>query len=218
MKAKRRFCNLCRIETTYRVIFTHPVIIEENNDGDVDENFYNIIQCQGCESVRFQHLFECRQPNDPPSPYERIYPADASRDYPAWLSDFIIQPVGQNLGISPLSTLLLEIYSAVNGRSLRIALMGIRSLIEQIMIQSSGDQGSFRRNLENFHAKGHISSTQKTILEHALEAGHASIHRSYDPSINEVNTALDITENLIESIYILPLSSRIKLGRIPKKS
>tara|TARA_Y100001972_G_C7600041_1_gene300673 strand:+ start:244 stop:846 length:603 start_codon:yes stop_codon:yes gene_type:complete len=200
------------------VIFTHSVVIEENDDGDVDENFYNIIQCQGCESVRFQHLFECRQPDDPPRPYERIYPEDALRHYPVWLSDFIIQPIGQNLGTSGLSSLLLEVYSAVNNRSFRIALMGIRSLIEKIMIQSSGDQGSFRKNLENFHTKGHISSTQRTILEHALEAGHASIHRFYDPSINEVNTALDITENLIESIYILPLNSRMKLGKIPRRS
>ncbi len=40
----------------------------------------------------------------------------------------------------------------------------------------------------------------KTILE----AGHATIHRSYSPSTEDLHTCMDIAESIVASIYIHP--------------
>lgn len=35
-----------------------------------------------------------------------------------------------------------------------------------------------------------------------LEAGHAATHRGWEPQENDIKTILEITEHLIEDIYI----------------
>lgn len=80
--------------------------------------------------------------------------------------------------------------------------MGVRSLIEQVMIDKIGDKGTFKNNLDEFERRGFISKTQKEILEPVLDAGHAAIHRNYKPSMKDVVSLIDIVENIIESLYV----------------
>jgi hypothetical protein len=50
-----------------------------------------------------------------------------------------------------------------------------------------------------------------------LEIGHAAIHRSYSPSQAELIAALDIIENLIETIYINDEKSKHIDRNVPKR-
>jgi Domain of unknown function (DUF4145) len=80
--------------------------------------------------------------------------------------------------------------------------MGIRALLEQIMISKCGDRGSFTKNLEQFQAAGFISPMQHQRLETILEAGHATIHRSFRPSTDDLITLIVIAESIVEVVYI----------------
>ena len=76
------------------------------------------------------------------------------------------------------------------------------------MISKVGDHGTFKNNLNKFQSDGYISKIQCESVEHILEAGHATIHRSHEPSQGELIAALEIVEGLIESIYINPDKSK----------
>jgi hypothetical protein len=101
-----------------------------------------------------------------------------------------------------LDGLLDEIYQAVASDQHRLAVMGIRSLLEHMMIAEVGDHSRFAETLARFHSNGYISEKQKGFLETLLEAGHAVTHRSFIPNKDDVNTLLDIIEGLLEEIYI----------------
>ena len=53
--------------------------------------------------------------------------------------------------------LLTEVHKAIQGNMPRLAAMGIRSLIEHVMISKVGDQGSFNLHLNAFEKGGYIS-------------------------------------------------------------
>jgi len=123
-------------------------------------------------------------------------------------------PVDNNL----VGDCIKEIYIALRNQSLRLAVMGIRALLEQIMIDKVGDQGSFKENLDAFEEKGFVSKSQRVILEPVLEAGHATMHRAFKPTKADIGTLMDITENIIESIYINEHRASKLSKRVPKRS
>ena len=65
--------------------------------------------------------------------------------------------LGEAKRAGSLGDLFLEIYQAVCGGQLRLAVMGVRALIEQVMIHKVGDNGSFVKNLDAFQKAGYIS-------------------------------------------------------------
>ena len=83
-----------------------------------------------------------------------------------------------------------------------LAAMGVRAAIESILIDTVGDQGSFTKNLKAFEAKGLVSGVQRERLETILDAGHATIHRMYRPRASDLIILIDITEHIIESVYL----------------
>ena len=70
------------------------------------------------------------------------------------------------------------------------------------MISTTGDHGSFLKNVGEFERLGYVSNVQRTRLEAVLEAGHAAIHRAYSPTKEDVHTLLDITEHIVEAVYV----------------
>src|SRR5262245_2603494 len=116
-----------------------------------------------------------------------------------------------------VTALLNEVYAAVNGGQHRLAAMGIRALLERIMIINVGDQHSFDANLDEFHKKGYISLFQRDALSATLNAGHAVTHRGFQLSPDELDTALNITENIIEAIFIHPESAEELARRVPPR-
>lgn len=50
-----------------------------------------------------------------------------------------------------------------------------------------------------------------------MESGHAVMHRSHEPSDSELLAALDITENLVQSIYIIDRAKEESLKNVPKR-
>jgi Domain of unknown function (DUF4145) len=98
--------------------------------------------------------------------------------------------------------LLQEVYVAFYQGLTRLATMGIRSLIERIMISKIGDQQSFIKNMSEFERLGYVSNIQRARLDTLLDAGHAAIHRAYSPTTQDVHTLLDITEHIVEAVYV----------------
>ena len=113
--------------------------------------------------------------------------------------------------------LLKEIYAAVAGGQRRLAAMGIRALLEQVMILKVGDIGGFDKKLDGFQDKGFISLVQRDAMRTTLDLGDAAMHRAFAPEWDDLNTALDIAEGVMAAIYGHPPASA-KLGdRVPQR-
>jgi hypothetical protein len=95
--------------------------------------------------------------------------------------------------------------------------MGIRACLEHVMVNEVGDQGSFLKNMNKFQEEGYISRIQRENLDLIIEAGHATMHRSFHPSVAQTNVLVDITESILESIYINSNKAKALKNKIPAR-
>jgi hypothetical protein len=138
-----------------------------------------MLQCAGCDKVVLRELEWCSEDHPHDASRVKFYPPSTFRPAPKWLTDLYLEfPPGQDL----LYDLLIEVYVALQNDQPNLAAMGIRALLEQIMVTKCGDRGTFNKNLDAFQTDGYVSPVQRERLETVLEVGHAAIHRGYKPS------------------------------------
>jgi len=197
-----------------------------------------MLQCAGCRTIsmgRFTQYF------DDGSVDAEYYPSPVSRKKPSWLRSFEmaekdapknaakdaplselpwLQPFAFDMAEkhAPLSELLNEIYQTVDGGQHRLAVMGIRALLEQVMIAKVGDLKTFEEKLNTFHSKGFISLLQRDALNKILEVGHAATHRGFKPTDEELSLTLDIVENILGTIYHDAKESEKLTKRVPARA
>ncbi len=209
-KKKQIYCNSCQRSTWHDILHnTKKQTSYDCTETDISE--YSFAQCRGCKDARIHiktsTLFNGTKAYDS----ETLYPPKTLRSKPKWFREL-------SETTFRLDKLLSEIYISLQNRCTRLAVMGIRALLEHIMIEKCGDKHSFEKNIKAFEDEGFVSPIQKTALCLALEAGHATMHRSFEPKNEHVLAALDITENIIESIYILSNAGETALTDVPPRS
>jgi len=116
-----------------------------------------------------------------------------------------------------MGELIHELYICIQNDCRRSAAMAVRALLEQVMIDKVGDQGTFTANIREFQAKGFISAQQQNFLETVIEAGHATMHRAFKPSKEELIALVNIAESVIESAYVNEYRAEHLKKNIPPK-
>jgi hypothetical protein len=86
------------------------------------------------------------------------------------------------------------------------------------MVDKIGDQGTFKANMDDFHKAGYISTRQYQILDSILDASHATAHRGWEPSDQDINTLLEIAESTIASAYLHEDLVRKLYEKVPKRA
>lgn len=201
-------CSSCIRQTTHKVL-------HERAFPDEDRvTTYAMLECSGCHRVCLgeQVLFI------PDGEVEHhYYPSPVSRKEPDWLLSMIVGLTGNKNVDAALGSLLYEIYQAVHGGQYRLAAMGIRALLEQIMVSKVGDLGSFERQLDAFEKAGYISFIQRDAMKATLEVGHAAMHRAYKPTEEDVKVALDIVEGVMAPLYHHKSKAEKMADRVPAR-
>jgi hypothetical protein len=142
-----------------------------------------------------------------------FYPASVSRRYPEWA-----HRIGLSLPEKEFLRLFHEIYVAIRNGLPQLAVMGIRAVLEHIIISKVGDHGRFELNIAEFHKQGYISTIQFDSLRTILELGHAVIHRSFSVAESDLNMALDIMEGILAAICHYEDTRQLDdSGRIPPR-
>jgi hypothetical protein len=206
-------CNRCGGERNHRILkeITNEWEHKPNQSYIVwSQTEFTMIQCAGCDDVRLRkkHIFsEDTDDEGRPIVHETYFPASVFRPQPDWIyyldSEWHIRK------------LLDETYRALENEAKTLASMGLRAIIESIMIEEVGDQGSFTKNMDEFQKKGFVSELQKGHLLAAIELGHATIHRGHTPTDFQLQTAIDIVENLIHNIYYLTERAKASMRDLP---
>jgi hypothetical protein len=169
-----------------------------------------LLKCRGCDGVTIRQQTcmgeemrseeELRQDfGDDWTDFLEIvyYPPVSARRKPEWMH------YRRNLPIpDPVKALMGEIYTALQNGSRRLVAMGTRAVLETIMVNQTGDHRSFARNLDEFQKAGYLSLRQRNTVEAILEAGHATIHRGWEPTAFDIDALMNITESVIETTYL----------------
>jgi Domain of unknown function (DUF4145) len=185
------------------------VIIEGKKFGDTT---YALISCCGCSEISMARSYLHGGFS--------YYPSPVSREEPEWVSykrfeAAVSKDVNEKEKV--LWDLIDEIYKSVHGGQNRLAAMGIRALLEQVMILTVGDQGSFNDNLDEFQKKGFISFVQRDSMRATLDVGDAATHRGFKPSNADLCLALDVVEGVLAPIFHQRQATDVLIDQLPKR-
>jgi hypothetical protein len=117
---------------------------------------------------------------------------------------------------APIMSLITEIYTAVEHKLYTLSAMGIRATLENVMKEKVGDR-SFKVLVNEFQKAGYLSTRQALSLDVIIEAGHAAIHRGWQPNDEDISTLLNLTETLIETVYLHEKRARNLDKRVPRR-
>ncbi len=211
-------CNMCGGVREHTVLKEH----EEDGREEIDEHFSLhwgtkawMLKCAGCGSLSFRtDNWNSESTDEQGRPIEttKYYPPRFFRQQPIWLKNSFLSDCP-----SEVTQLLDEAYICMQNSCKRAAAMAIRAVLERIMIERVDDQGTFAKNLDAFQAQGYLAAKQREIIEPVLEAGHASIHRGFTPSDQDLVLLFDATETLVEFVYIHKRGAVALKKRIPKR-
>jgi hypothetical protein len=175
---------------------------------------YQVIECQGCETVSFRHQswFSEAQDFDDDGTTERLYPL-RNKDS--------ISPSPYHNVPSNLRRIYTELVDCFNNDSPTLCAAGLRSLVEGICAQQGiidgpvevpakggGTQIARRDNLEGriagLQEKGLLTQPSAQTLHEHRYLGNSAVHELARPSAEELKLAIEIVEHVLEQLYELP--------------
>ena len=193
-RVERIHCNKCLGKTNHSLV--HEIQGNRGSESDGDFTFewntsYAVLQCDGCQEVVLRRTYGDSEIEYPVVSY---FPPPTSRPPPTWL---------YNLP-GKLSMLLREIYRSLDAGNTWLSMMGARTLVDLVLVEKLGDEGSFEAKLKKLEEQHLISAPGRVVLDAALDAGNAAAHRGYAAKPTQVNAVMDIVENLLQAVYVLP--------------
>jgi hypothetical protein len=141
------------------------------------------------------------------------FPPRTFRELPEWIRGAVFHQVCP----AEINSLMKELYVCLQNGCCGSSAMLTRAVFEHMMIHKTGNQGTFRKNLDAFEHGGFIGKKQREIVESMLEAGHASMHRAFIPKKEDIVTLVDILEGSLEIVYVQTLKADELRKRIPPK-
>ncbi len=178
---------------------------------------WELMRCLGCDTVKLKHKSWCDANEDDygrPRVHTEYFPPSISRQEPPWRRKLVLH----NEYLDSCDAILYEIYGALALGAHRLATMGVRALVERLMISQVQDQGTFENNIKAFFAAGHVAPMQQGMFRDTLiDAGHAAMHRDFAPSADTVNTLLDIVEGIMHLNYYAPMLAEMVKETIPAR-
>jgi hypothetical protein len=218
-------CNHCSDKTNHHILHEEKTAWSEEFDEHSSiygGEKYILLKCAGCDNVKLLRQSWFSEATDEDGDYvidETSYPPATDRRRPDWLSEiteiFDFDEQSENHAIKGM---LLEVYVACQNDQRRLAILGVRALLEHIMIMKVGELKTFKDKLDKFLEERYISMSQKNVLDHVLEAGHAAMHRFYNPSKKDLKIVVDIMENIIQTVFIHEKAAVSVAKRVPART
>ncbi|SRR6266568_6944483 len=210
-KIDKIHCNICGHQTKHLVLITREHTEQQQIDEGEDRTYiswfhtWNLLECCGCENVTLRRTTEFSEGFGEPD--VAYYPPPVSRLLPDWRWKLPKEQLA----------LLKEVYSALHADSRCLAAMGARTLIDMVILDKIGDVGTFEQKLDALESRGLVSTVNRDFLRAALDAGSAAAHRGHKSSATKVTHVMDIVENLLQTVYVLPSATEALRSTTPPR-
>lgn len=211
MTTTKAHCNTCGGDRNHEILHSEKTTWDDPVHPISGSDTYETLKCCGCENIKLRHTSWFSEDDGPTVNY---FPASIFRRNPDWFNELWLELGSDDEFVEQL---LKEIYVALQHNLPSLAAMGVRSLLEKIMVSKTGDQGTFIQNIAEFEKLGYVSRIQRERLEAILEAGHAAIHRTFKPSKKDVITLVDLTEHIVETVYLHEAKVSALKKRVPPR-
>lgn len=194
---RKKFCNDCNRYTSHKLSHSESI-----NEEEFDPEFecsigwhkgYSVYQCLGCNDF-FMECWKWFSEWDHEDAVRKRFPPEQTIQKPNWLHELP----------KDIRQLMDEIYLAIQNDCSTLACSGLRTVLDRLMVDKLGDIGTFKQKVKKMCEAGFFGANQEETILAVIEAGSASAHRSYTPNEATLKSVLNITEHVLEAIYIHP--------------
>jgi hypothetical protein len=197
-------------------------ILQACERGFEAEERWEIVECRGCKTLafRFSRWSEVDDSRDPSTgnllernPHFERFPPVSTIEVPAWAS-----PEWVDLLPHDIRRPLEDIYKALNAGLLSLGVMGLRSVLEIVIINQTGIEGNFKNMLQRLVQDNRVSKQDSDALDAAINSGHAAVHRRHYPTVEEVQTVIGVVEGYLHREFVQPAEIDLLKRRTPPKA
>ena len=196
----RRFmCRICQHETGHWPLASGEIkgSYKKLQREESSIQTFHVMQCKDCGATTY-----CIDTRIHPGPMigdsyiesTEYFPPLPLRTKPAWYKSL---PNGYQ-------AILDEVYNAIDSSLFVLSSTGVRTALDQLIVEKIGDLGNFKAKVKNLVDTGIIDETEAEMLLAVIDAGSASAHRGYKPEQENFSHMMDILEAIFYKLLIEP--------------
>lgn len=121
-----------------------------------------------------------------------------------WVHQEIPRPDWIDSLPEPVSAIMAEVYRGVDLDLRSISAMGIRAVIDIVLVALVGDVGGFDKKLNAMVGKGLLTQHGLSQMLAVIDAGNAAAHRGHTPDRIDLLTLLRVCESLLYEHLVMP--------------
>ncbi|MDE2019262.1 MAG: DUF4145 domain-containing protein [Patescibacteria group bacterium] len=203
-------CGNCDSRTNHKVLSS--VEYDWYIDGpEISGNdSFEIIVCLGCDALSFRHVSSDSDSVDMDE-YGNLNAIEREILYPSRITG---RRQIENTHLLPLNIRKIyeETHGALCSRFAILAGIGIRTLAESICKEKDTVGINLEKKIDDLVIKGILTRNNAEVLHKTRLLGNRSAHEFVEPKEQELDIAMDIIENLLENVYIIPeRAKRLKI-------
>ncbi|MDQ3750590.1 MAG: DUF4145 domain-containing protein [Acidobacteriota bacterium] len=176
------------------------------------QNSYQIVQCQGCDSLSFRKVHTNSEDYfvDPDTNeyFENakidIYPNRVAGRAKLKHIHFLPNNVGQ---------IYHETHLALCSKQPILAVIGIRALVETVCNEKNATGRNLEERIDNLVALGILTNQNAELLHSLRILGNEAAHEVKVQDEQTLSLAMDVVEQLLNNVYILPAIT----AKLPKR-
>jgi hypothetical protein len=194
-------CAQCAGKTNHLVAQSVDLSSYDEDAGIHYEASYQIIACQGCNRRSYRTVTsnsdDFDYENDSPIVREELYPEH--RGVRAVPFDYLFGTVPDQL-----SRVYDETVKALNSSQTVLCGMGARAILETVVKDQKASGKNLAAQIDSLAKAGMLTHSGALILHQIRALGNKAAHEVVAHSTEELRLALDVIDNLLQAVYVLP--------------
>lgn len=170
--------------------------VSEYRDGSftIDTwNTYQIIECQGCQTLSFRHLHQSSEDLEPAEDGDGLVAIDTVKLYPSRVAGR--RPLeNAYLLPSPIRRIYDESREALGSGMHVLAGVGLRALVEAVCTERQAKGGNLEKRIDALVSQGVLTESGAEILHSLRLMGNAAAHEVKPHSADDLAVGLDVVE------------------------
>ncbi len=209
-------CLRCDSFTNHKVLTSVKCNWSEDEIGIGGIDTFETVECLGCDVISFRLLSSNSENAALDDNGDVIYP-DEETLYPNRIAG---RKQIEDLYFFPQDILKVykETHGALCSRFKILAGVGIRVLVESVCKNKNALGDNLEKKIDDLVGRGILSKDGADILHKTRLLGNRAAHEIVEPKEEELDVAMDIIENLLKNVYIIPeKAQKLKIGVPPEK-
>jgi len=205
-------CEKCHVKTRHKVLQSVDLSGEEEDWGYHYWESYQVVQCQGCDSLSFRQSLANSEDTIDDEETGESFPQTTENLYPSRVAGR--HKLRRLYALPPnVSRIYSETHAALCNSQPVLTGVGVRALVETVCNEKAATGGDLKERINNLVTKGVLTTTDADILHKMRVLGNKAAHEVEPHSEETLKVAMDVIEHLLDAVYILPAVT----ARLPTK-